>query len=28
MGQRMIRRQVDEGLDLYAEKNYDAAIKK
>jgi len=28
MGQRMIRRQVDEGLDLYAEKDYDAAIKK
>jgi len=28
MGQRMIRRQVDEGLELYAEKNYDAAIKK
>jgi tetratricopeptide (TPR) repeat protein len=28
MGQRMIRRQVDEGLDLYAVKNYDAAIKK
>lgn len=28
MGQRMIRRQVDEGLDLYTEKNYDAAIKK
>src|SRR5438105_391672 len=28
MGQRMIRRQVNEGLDLYAEKNYDAAIKK
>jgi tetratricopeptide (TPR) repeat protein len=24
----MIRRQVDEGVDLYAEKNYDAAIKK
>lgn len=28
MGQRMIRRQVDEGIDLYEEKNYDAAIKK
>jgi len=28
MGQRVTRRQVDEGLDLYAEKNYDAAIKK
>jgi tetratricopeptide (TPR) repeat protein len=28
MGQRMIRRQVDEGLELYGEKNYDAAIKK
>ena len=28
MGQRMTRRQVDEGLELYAQKNYDAAIKK
>ncbi|CAF0949601.1 unnamed protein product [Adineta ricciae] len=28
MGQRMTRRQVAEGLELYAEKNYDAAIKK
>ena len=28
MGQRMTRRQVDEGLELYAEKNYEAAIKK
>lgn len=28
MGQRMTRRQVEEGLELYAEKNYDAAIKK
>jgi tetratricopeptide (TPR) repeat protein len=28
MGQRVTRRQVGEGLDLYAEKNYDAAIKK
>lgn len=28
MGQRMARRQVDEGLQLYAEKNYDGAIKK
>ncbi|CAF1033978.1 unnamed protein product [Adineta ricciae] len=28
MGQRMTRRQVDEGLELYAGKNYDAAIKK
>lgn len=28
MGQRMIRRQVDEGLQLYTEKNYENAIKK
>ncbi|UJR09175.1 hypothetical protein I4U23_013423 [Adineta vaga] len=28
MGQRVTRRQVDEGLELYANKNYDAAIKK
>ena len=28
MGQRMTRRQVDEGLELYAQKDYDAAIKK
>lgn len=28
MGQRMTRRQVDEGLELYAQKNYDGAIKK
>ncbi|CAF4292302.1 unnamed protein product [Rotaria magnacalcarata] len=28
MGQRMTRRQVAEGLELYAQKNYDAAIKK
>ena len=28
MGQRMTRRHVDEGLQLYAEKNYDGAIKK
>ncbi|CAF0943520.1 unnamed protein product [Adineta steineri] len=28
MGQRMTRRQVAEGLELYAEKDYDAAIKK
>ncbi|CAF4259874.1 unnamed protein product [Rotaria magnacalcarata] len=28
MGQRMIRHQVEEGLSLYDEKNYDAAIKK
>jgi tetratricopeptide (TPR) repeat protein len=28
MGQRMIRRQVDEGVELYTIKNYDAAIKK
>ncbi|CAF2525940.1 unnamed protein product [Rotaria sp. Silwood2] len=28
MGQLMIRRQVEEGLNLYEEKNYDAAIKK
>lgn len=28
MGQRMTRRQVAEGLELYAEKNYDGAIKK
>lgn len=28
MGQRMARRQVNEGLQLYEEKNYDGAIKK
>jgi tetratricopeptide (TPR) repeat protein len=28
MGQRMIRRQVNEGLELYAQRNYDAAMKK
>ena len=28
MGQKMIRRQVDEGLQFYTDKNYDNAIKK